>query len=84
MEGELEEPASVTIPIAQEEDKQKVQNVETSHVRLCSRCKRDGSQWSDITKELEPPAKLEDGLLTFQTKSTDSRCVHCNFLTLFS
>ena len=76
MEGELEEPASITMPIALEQDQEKVQNVETSQVRLCSRNKRDDSkEWVDITKELKPPAKLEDGVLTFQVKSTDSRCV---------
>ena len=74
MENELGEPVSVTMPLALEQDQNKLQNVETSQVRLCSRSKRGSSQeWVDITEKLEPPAKLQDGVLAFQVKSTDSR-----------
>lgn len=84
MEGELAEPVSITLPIALEQDQKKVQNVETSQVRLCSRSKRGSSQeWVDITEKLEPPAKLKDGVLEFQAKSTDSRYAHCHFFSLF-
>ena len=84
MEGELAEPVSITLPIALEQDQKKVQDVDTSQVRLCSRSKRDRSQeWVDITEKLEPPAKLEDGVLVFQVKSTDSRYVHVDYHFLF-
>ena len=79
MEGELAEPVSITMPIALEQDQRKVQNVEASQVRLCSRSKIGSPrEWVDITDKLEPPAKLEDGVLSFQVKSTDSRYIHCH------
>ena len=84
MEGDLVEPVSITMPIALEQDQKKVQNVETSQVRLCYRSKRGSPrEWVDITDRLVPPAKLEDGVLSFQVKSTDSRYIHCHsFLCL--
>lgn len=85
MEGELAEPVSITMPIALEQDQRKVQNVEASQVRLCSRSKIGSPrEWVDITDKLEPPAKLEDGVLSsFQVKSTDSRYIHCHSFLYF-
>lgn len=81
MEDKLEEPASITMPIALEQDRKKLPNPETRMVRICSRSKRDSSQeWVDITEKLEPPAELQNGVLAFQVKSTDSRYVAVSFL----
>jgi len=67
VELKLKEPASIGIPVASEQDLQKLQNLSISSVRICYRSLEDSSQeWVDITKDLRPPAKLENGTVTFQ------------------
>lgn len=64
---ELKKPASIRIPVASEQDLQKLRSLSISNVRICYRSTQDSSQeWVDITEELRPPPKLENGTVTFQ------------------
>ena len=67
VEVALKKPASIRLPVASEKDLQKLQNLSISNVRIYYRSTGDSSQeWVDITEELRPPAKLENGTVTFQ------------------
>jgi len=69
VEVKLREPALVKIPVASQQDLQKLQSLSISNVRIYnqSQSTRDSSQeWVDITKDLRPPAKLEKGTVIFQ------------------
>ena len=67
MEVKLREPALVRLPVASEQDLQKLQSLSISYVRIYCQSTRDSSQeWVDITDDLRPPAKLEKGTVIFQ------------------
>lgn len=68
-EVEHKTPASIRIPITlpqeKSEQQSKLENLSSSHIRVCSR--RDESQeWDEITGQSEPPPKLENGVVAFQ------------------
>ena len=66
-EVELKEPASIRIPIALQQDRARLQNLPSTHIRIFYRSTVDKSQeWAEITKQLKAPAKLENGVVTFQ------------------
>ena len=69
VEVKLNKPALIKIPVASEQDLQKLQNLSISNVRIYHQSTGNNSlEWVDITEDLRPPAKLENGTVTFQVK----------------
>ena len=69
VEVKLKKPALIKIPVASEQDLQKLQNLSITNVRIYYQSTGNNSQeWVDITENLRPPAKLENGTVTFQVK----------------
>lgn len=65
VEAELTTPATIWIPLTLQEDQTELPDPSSSHVRTFYR--RDSSQeWVEITEKLKPPAKMENGVVTFQ------------------
>lgn len=65
-EVELKEPASITIPITLEKEQKKIPpDLLSSHVRIYS-SDSSSEQWDEITSQLKTPAKLADGVVTFE------------------
>lgn len=68
MEVEFKEPASIRIPITLEQDQMSLLDLSNYRIRIFHQSeKRNKSrEWVEITSELNSPAKLENGVVSFQ------------------
>ena len=65
-DGELDELTVITMPVTLQEDKTKLTDLSQCHIRTFA-C--DNSQkWPEITSELPTPAKLVNGVVSFQVR----------------
>ena len=67
-EVELQEPALIRIPITLQQDQiHELPDTSSSHVRIFYRSTKDRlKEWVEITRQLETPVKVENGVVTFQ------------------
>ena len=68
IELDFKEPASIRIPITLEQDQMKLLDLSNCHIRIFYQSKKrtTSQEWVEITSELETPAKLENGVVSFQ------------------
>ena len=63
---QLFEPATITIPISLQADKNEFAEVTSGNVRVLVKSDEETSDWIEITGQLPTPADLTNGVVTFQ------------------
>ncbi|KAJ7363162.1 hypothetical protein OS493_011440 [Desmophyllum pertusum] len=84
LDVELQEPAFIRIPITLQQDQTKLPELSPSHISIFYCSTKDKSQeWVEITKQLETPAQIENGVVTFQVNHFSKFLGHDSFLKGF-
>ena len=67
--GEFQKPVTITMPVSLRRDANDVPDLSKEHVRIFYQTSSAAvTDWRDVTHELESPADLRDGVVTFQVK----------------